>query len=103
MSNNTVVLTSIKGTPLYMAPELVQEFFFFLYVNYNSHLKKKNALRSYSRSLVLRSNNLRAICRTTTILHKQHLLLNLADYQRTSPISRKHDARILEFLKGTIK
>lgn len=25
MSNNTVVLTSIKGTPLYMAPELVQE------------------------------------------------------------------------------
>jgi len=25
MSNNTVVLTSIKGTPLYMSPELVQE------------------------------------------------------------------------------
>jgi fused-like protein len=25
MSNNTMVLTSIKGTPLYMAPELVQE------------------------------------------------------------------------------
>jgi len=25
MSNNTLVLTSIKGTPLYMAPELVQE------------------------------------------------------------------------------
>ena len=25
MSSNTVVLTSIKGTPLYMAPELVQE------------------------------------------------------------------------------
>jgi fused-like protein len=25
MSHNTVVLTSIKGTPLYMAPELVQE------------------------------------------------------------------------------
>lgn len=25
MSNNTQVLTSIKGTPLYMAPELVQE------------------------------------------------------------------------------
>jgi fused-like protein len=25
MSNNTIVLTSIKGTPLYMAPELVQE------------------------------------------------------------------------------
>ncbi len=25
MSTNTVVLTSIKGTPLYMAPELVQE------------------------------------------------------------------------------
>ena len=23
MSNNTVVLTSIKGTPLYMSPELV--------------------------------------------------------------------------------
>lgn len=25
MSTNTMVLTSIKGTPLYMAPELVQE------------------------------------------------------------------------------
>lgn len=25
MSSNTVMLTSIKGTPLYMAPELVQE------------------------------------------------------------------------------
>lgn len=25
MSNNTIVLTSIKGTPLYMSPELVQE------------------------------------------------------------------------------
>lgn len=25
MSSNTMVLTSIKGTPLYMAPELVQE------------------------------------------------------------------------------
>lgn len=25
MSRNTMVLTSIKGTPLYMAPELVQE------------------------------------------------------------------------------
>jgi fused len=25
MSNNTLVLTSIKGTPLYMAPELVEE------------------------------------------------------------------------------
>ena len=25
MSNNTQLLTSIKGTPLYMAPELVQE------------------------------------------------------------------------------
>ena len=25
MSTNTIVLTSIKGTPLYMAPELVQE------------------------------------------------------------------------------
>lgn len=25
MSRNTVMLTSIKGTPLYMAPELVQE------------------------------------------------------------------------------
>jgi fused-like protein len=25
MSSNTVVLTSIKGTPLYMSPELVQE------------------------------------------------------------------------------
>ena len=25
MSHNTMVLTSIKGTPLYMAPELVQE------------------------------------------------------------------------------
>ena len=25
MSCNTMVLTSIKGTPLYMAPELVQE------------------------------------------------------------------------------
>lgn len=25
MSNATMVLTSIKGTPLYMAPELVQE------------------------------------------------------------------------------
>eukprot|EP00003_Mantamonas_plastica_P024080 TRINITY_DN444_c0_g1_i13.p1 TRINITY_DN444_c0_g1~~TRINITY_DN444_c0_g1_i13.p1 ORF type:complete len:468 (+),score=56.13 TRINITY_DN444_c0_g1_i13:193-1404(+) len=25
MSNNTIMLTSIKGTPLYMAPELVQE------------------------------------------------------------------------------
>ena len=25
MSNNTLVLTSIKGTPLYMSPELVQE------------------------------------------------------------------------------
>jgi len=25
MSNNTVVLTSLKGTPLYMAPEIVQE------------------------------------------------------------------------------
>mmetsp|Transcript_14693 Transcript_14693/g.2419 ORF Transcript_14693/g.2419 Transcript_14693/m.2419 type:complete len:108 (-) Transcript_14693:1393-1716(-) len=25
MSTNTVVLTSIKGTPLYMAPEIVQE------------------------------------------------------------------------------
>lgn len=25
MSNNTMMLTSIKGTPLYMAPELVQE------------------------------------------------------------------------------
>ena len=25
MSSNTLVLTSIKGTPLYMAPELVQE------------------------------------------------------------------------------
>ncbi|MFO0131515.1 MAG: protein kinase domain-containing protein [bacterium] len=23
MSNNTIVLTSIKGTPLYMSPELV--------------------------------------------------------------------------------
>ena len=25
MSNNTIVLTSIKGTPLYMSPELVKE------------------------------------------------------------------------------
>jgi fused-like protein len=25
MSSNTLVVTSIKGTPLYMAPELVQE------------------------------------------------------------------------------
>jgi serine/threonine protein kinase len=25
MSSNTLVLTSIKGTPLYMSPELVQE------------------------------------------------------------------------------
>jgi fused-like protein len=25
MSNNTQVLTSIKGTPLYMSPELVKE------------------------------------------------------------------------------
>lgn len=25
MSNNTVVLTSVKGTPLYMAPELVEQ------------------------------------------------------------------------------
>ena len=25
MSSNTIVLTSIKGTPLYMAPELVKE------------------------------------------------------------------------------
>ena len=25
MSSNTIVLTSVKGTPLYMAPELVQE------------------------------------------------------------------------------
>lgn len=25
MSTNTMVLTSIKGTPLYMAPELVKE------------------------------------------------------------------------------
>ena len=25
MSSNTILLTSIKGTPLYMAPELVQE------------------------------------------------------------------------------
>jgi serine/threonine protein kinase len=25
MSRSTMVLTSIKGTPLYMAPELVQE------------------------------------------------------------------------------
>jgi serine/threonine protein kinase len=25
MSSNTIVLTSIKGTPLYMSPELVKE------------------------------------------------------------------------------
>jgi fused-like protein len=25
MSTNTIVMSSIKGTPLYMAPELVQE------------------------------------------------------------------------------
>ena len=43
MSSNTMVLTSIKGTPLYMAPELVQEQPYNHTVCYSSTVKGHQA------------------------------------------------------------
>lgn len=54
MSTNTMVLTSIKGTPLYMAPELVQE------QPYNHTVSTETAISACGSVILLYCSTLRS-------------------------------------------
>jgi len=96
MSNNTIVLTSIKGTPLYMSPELVKEQPY----DATSDLCKKYLflillLPCFDLLLrrVSRRDSLRAVHRTTTLLHKQYIFTDQSHCQRPCQVPTRYAQR----------
>ena len=106
MSSSTFVLTSIKGTPLYMAPELVQEKPYdhtgmFSIAERSSKVDQLEKLLvdqfenlKKSRSLVTWMYSLRIISWSTTILHHLNIPVGITHYSRRNKMASEYVSRI---------